>query len=96
MHSGGEACGSRCLGGAEQSRLGFGAGKSYDERRNKQNLQVNLVTRIPVLIVYGTATVNEENQIRFLTIFMVMTQNMRQHCSLVIPMPGRTPSRQGA
>jgi murein L,D-transpeptidase YcbB/YkuD len=26
---------------------------------------VNLVTRIPVLIVYGTATVNEENQIRF-------------------------------
>ena len=29
------------------------------------NLQVNLVTRIPVLIVYGTATVNEENQIRF-------------------------------
>jgi murein L,D-transpeptidase YcbB/YkuD len=31
----------------------------------KHNLQVNLVTRIPVLIVYGTATVNEENQIRF-------------------------------
>jgi murein L,D-transpeptidase YcbB/YkuD len=31
----------------------------------KNNLQVNLVTRIPVLIVYGTATVNEENQIRF-------------------------------
>jgi murein L,D-transpeptidase YcbB/YkuD len=29
------------------------------------NLQVNLVTRVPVLIVYGTATVNEENQIRF-------------------------------
>jgi L,D-transpeptidase YcbB len=29
------------------------------------NLQVNLVTRIPILIVYGTATVNEENQIRF-------------------------------
>jgi murein L,D-transpeptidase YcbB/YkuD len=29
------------------------------------NLQVNLATRIPVLIVYGTATVNEENQIRF-------------------------------
>jgi murein L,D-transpeptidase YcbB/YkuD len=26
---------------------------------------VNLVTRIPVLIVYGTAAVNEENQIRF-------------------------------
>jgi L,D-transpeptidase YcbB len=32
---------------------------------DKDNLQVNLVTRIPVLIVYGTATVNEENQIRF-------------------------------
>jgi murein L,D-transpeptidase YcbB/YkuD len=32
---------------------------------DKENLQVNLVTRIPVLIVYGTATVNEENQIRF-------------------------------
>ena len=31
----------------------------------KNNLQVNLVTRIPVLIVYGTATVNEENRIRF-------------------------------
>jgi murein L,D-transpeptidase YcbB/YkuD len=31
----------------------------------KNNLQVNLTTRIPVLIVYGTATVNEENQIRF-------------------------------
>ena len=32
---------------------------------DKNNIQVNLVTRIPVLIVYGTATVNEENQIRF-------------------------------
>jgi murein L,D-transpeptidase YcbB/YkuD len=32
---------------------------------DKDNLQVNLVTRIPVLIVYGTAAVNEENQIRF-------------------------------
>ena len=32
---------------------------------DKNNLQVNLATRIPVLIVYGTATVNEENQIRF-------------------------------
>jgi murein L,D-transpeptidase YcbB/YkuD len=31
----------------------------------KNNFQVNLVTRIPVLIVYGSATVNEENQIRF-------------------------------
>jgi len=31
----------------------------------KNNVQVNLVTRIPVVIVYGTATVNEENQIRF-------------------------------
>jgi L,D-transpeptidase YcbB len=31
----------------------------------QNNLQVNLATRIPVLIVYGTATVNEENQIRF-------------------------------
>jgi murein L,D-transpeptidase YcbB/YkuD len=31
----------------------------------KNNVQVNLVTRIPVLIVYGTAAVNEENQIRF-------------------------------
>src|SRR5277367_910692 len=31
----------------------------------KNNLQVNLTARIPVLIVYGTATVNEENQIRF-------------------------------
>jgi L,D-transpeptidase YcbB len=34
-------------------------------RGDKNNFQVNLVTRIPVLIVYGTATVNEENQIRF-------------------------------
>lgn len=32
---------------------------------DKENLQVNLVTRIPVLIVYGTAAVNEEDQIRF-------------------------------
>jgi len=32
---------------------------------HKENFQVNLVTRIPVLIVYGTAAVNEENQIRF-------------------------------
>jgi L,D-transpeptidase YcbB len=32
---------------------------------DKNNLQVNLATRIPVLIVYGTAVVNEENQIRF-------------------------------
>ncbi|HEX8816049.1 MAG TPA: L,D-transpeptidase family protein [Terriglobales bacterium] len=32
---------------------------------NTNNLQVNLTTKIPVLIVYGTATVNEENQIRF-------------------------------
>jgi murein L,D-transpeptidase YcbB/YkuD len=32
---------------------------------DKDNLQVNLVTRIPVLIVYGTVAVNEENQIRF-------------------------------
>ena len=32
---------------------------------DKENLQVNLVTRIPVMIVYGTAAVNEENQIRF-------------------------------
>jgi L,D-transpeptidase YcbB len=32
---------------------------------DKNNLQVNLTTKIPVLIVYGTATVNEENQIRF-------------------------------
>jgi len=31
----------------------------------KNNIQVNLVTRIPVLIVYGSAAVNEENQIRF-------------------------------
>jgi L,D-transpeptidase YcbB len=32
---------------------------------DKDNIQINLTTRIPVLIVYGTATVNEENQIRF-------------------------------
>lgn len=32
---------------------------------DKENIQVNLTTRIPVLIVYGTATVNEENQVRF-------------------------------
>ena len=32
---------------------------------DKDNIQVNLATRIPVLIVYGTAAVNEENQIRF-------------------------------
>lgn len=31
----------------------------------KNNVQVNLARRIPVLIVYGTAAVNEENQIRF-------------------------------
>jgi len=32
---------------------------------DQDNLQINLTTRIPVLIVYGTAAVNEENQIRF-------------------------------
>jgi len=32
---------------------------------DKNNLQVNLTTQIPVLILYGTAVVNEENQIRF-------------------------------
>jgi L,D-transpeptidase YcbB len=32
---------------------------------DKDNVQVNLTTRIPVLIVYGTVAVNEENQIRF-------------------------------
>ena len=32
---------------------------------NRDNYQVNLTKKIPVLIVYGTATVNEENQIRF-------------------------------
>ena len=32
---------------------------------DKDNFQVNLAVRIPVLIVYGTAAVNEENQIRF-------------------------------
>jgi murein L,D-transpeptidase YcbB/YkuD len=32
---------------------------------DKDNLQVNLTTRIPVLVVYGTVAVNEENQIRF-------------------------------
>jgi L,D-transpeptidase YcbB len=32
---------------------------------DKDNLQINLTTHIPVLIVYGTAAVNEENQIRF-------------------------------
>jgi L,D-transpeptidase YcbB len=32
---------------------------------DKDNFQVNLTTRIPVLVVYGTAAVNEENQIRF-------------------------------
>ena len=32
---------------------------------DKDNLQVNLTTRIPVLIVYGTAAVNEENQVKF-------------------------------
>jgi murein L,D-transpeptidase YcbB/YkuD len=32
---------------------------------DKDNFQVNLTTRIPVLIVYGTAAVNEENQVRF-------------------------------
>jgi len=31
----------------------------------QNNVQVNLTTRVPVLIVYGTAAVNEENQIRF-------------------------------
>jgi murein L,D-transpeptidase YcbB/YkuD len=33
---------------------------------DNDNFQVSLITRIPVLIVYGTATVNEDNQIRFL------------------------------
>src|ERR1035441_4585346 len=61
MHSCREAGGARCLGIAKQSWLGFRAGEGYDERR-ENNLQVNLVTRIPVLIVYGTAAVNEENQ----------------------------------
>ena len=32
---------------------------------DKNNVQVNLTQRIPVLIVYGTVVVNEENQIRF-------------------------------
>jgi len=32
---------------------------------DKDNIQINLSTRIPVLILYGTAAVNEENQIRF-------------------------------
>ena len=31
----------------------------------RNNVQVNLALRIPVLIVYGTVVVNEENQIRF-------------------------------
>jgi L,D-transpeptidase YcbB len=31
----------------------------------QNNIQVNLTTTIPVLIVYGTVTVNEENQLRF-------------------------------
>jgi murein L,D-transpeptidase YcbB/YkuD len=32
---------------------------------DKNDVRVDLATRIPVLIVYGTAAVNEENQIRF-------------------------------
>jgi murein L,D-transpeptidase YcbB/YkuD len=32
---------------------------------DRDNVQVNLTTKIPVLIVYGTAAVNEESQIRF-------------------------------
>jgi L,D-transpeptidase YcbB len=32
---------------------------------NQQDVRVNLAKPIPVLIVYGTAAVNEENQIRF-------------------------------
>jgi len=32
---------------------------------DKNNVQVSLTQRIPVLIVYGTVAVNEENQIRF-------------------------------
>jgi len=32
---------------------------------DKNDMRVDLATRIPVLIVYGTAAVNEENQIRF-------------------------------
>ena len=32
---------------------------------DKNDVRVDLTTRIPVLIVYGTAAVNEENQIRF-------------------------------
>jgi L,D-transpeptidase YcbB len=36
------------------------------QHTGNNNLQVNLVTRIPVLIVYGTVAVKEENQIRFL------------------------------
>ena len=31
----------------------------------RNNVQVNLAQRIPVLIVYGTVAVNEENQVRF-------------------------------
>ena len=60
----------------------------------KNNLQVNLATRIPVLIVYGTATVNEENQIRFSTISMVMTQTLIKPWTPVISKPGR-PLKQG-
>ena len=32
---------------------------------DRNDMRVDLATRIPVLIVYGTAAVNEENQIRF-------------------------------
>lgn len=31
----------------------------------EENIQVNLVTTIPVLIVYGTAAVDEEHQFHF-------------------------------
>ena len=32
---------------------------------DRNDMRVDLSTRIPILIVYGTVTVNEENQIRF-------------------------------
>jgi hypothetical protein len=55
---------------------------------DKEKLQVNLVTRIPVLIAYGAAAVNEENRIRFFTTFTGMTRRSKKLSLPVIHTPG--------
>jgi len=55
----------------------------------ENNLQVNLVTRIPILTVYGDGYGERKIRFGFSTTSMVMTQNSRKRWPLVIPTPGR-------